>query len=384
MPAVRPRLAVPMLALLALLALLAVGSVVPAQAQGPEARVQVALSETGCDPTTISVPAGPVVFEITNLGGDVGEFEILDGDFVVDEVENIVPGFQSDLATRLDGGRYAVVCYSPQAQRGTLSVTGAGDTSRPPSDVVDPATLTAYQAEYETYVRAQSRDFVARVATFAAAIKAGDLETARSLYASTRIPWETIGPIAELFSDLDRSVNFRAADFAGVDDPAWTGFHRIERILWVGGASGDLDALADGLLADARDLDTRLATLSVDPYLMAQGAGALIDEIAETTMTGGGDRYSGTDLVSIQAHIDGSRKIIDILRPTLDRVAPDYLAQLDAAFAAVDDILSRYRDGDVFRAFGDVTAADLTAMQSALAGLAETLSPLAGTLGLTA
>ncbi len=378
MPAVSIR------ALASVLAALLVGGTAPALAQDAETRVQVNLSEAGCEPAALSVPAGPVVIEIANLGGDIGEFEILKGDFVVDEVENMVPTFQNNLVTRLDGGEYTLVCYTLQSPRGTLTVTGGAAATRPPSSVVDATTLAAYQAEYETYVRAQATDFAARVATFTAALKTGDLDTARSLYAITRVPWETIEPIAELFTDLDQAIDFREEDYASVDDPAWAGFHRIERMLWVDGASGDLDSLADGLLANANELAARVATLPIDSYSMAQGAGTLIEEVAQTKMTGEEDRYSGTDLVSIQANVDGSKHIIDIFRPTLTAVAPDYLAQLDAAFAGVDAVTDLYRDGDGFTSFQDITPTDLTALQSTLAGLAEVLSRLAGTLGLAA
>lgn len=371
-------------AVASLLTGLIVGGAVPALAQDDAARVEISLSESGCEPAAISLPAGPVILEITNLGGDVAEFEILAGDFVVDEVENIVPGFENHLVTRLDGGEYVTVCYTLQSPRGTLTVTGGPAASRPPSSLVDGATLAAYQAEYEGYVRAQGSDFATRVASFVAAIKAGDLDTARSLYATSRIPWESIEPIAELFGDLDKAIDFREENFASVDDPAWTGYHRIERVLWKAGSSGDLNALADGLLANANDLAARLATLPVDPYTMAQGAGALIEEVAQTKMTGEEDRYSGTDLVSIQANVDGSKKIIDIVRPTLAQIAPEYLARLDAAFTTIDGLTAAYRDGEVFRPFKDITPTDLKALQGALAGLTEVLSHLAGTLGLTA
>jgi iron uptake system component EfeO len=367
----------------ALVALLMVTST-PTIAQETENRVRVNLSEAGCDPAAISVPAGPVVLELTNQGGDVAEFEILRGDFVVDEAENIVPGFQDDLVTRLDGGEYTTVCYSLQSPRGTLSVAGGPAATTAHSSVVDAATLPGYQTAYETYVRAQATELVTRVTAFTAALKAGDLDTARALYASSRVPWETIEPIAELFTDLDHAIDSREEDVQGVDDPAWTGFHRIERILWVDHASGNLDALADGLLANTTDLASRLATLPLDAYTMAQGAGALIEEVAQTKMTGEEDRYSGTDLWAIAANIEGSHRIVDILRPSLESVAPNYLAQLDAAFVGVDTLIDRYRDGDGFRRFGDVTPADITALQAALAGLAEVLSRLSGTLGLTA
>ena len=64
-----------------------------------------------------------------------------------------------------------------------------------------------------------------------------------------------------------------------------------------------------------------------------------------------------TDLFSIRANIDGSKKIIDILRPSLTQVAPEYLARLDAAFQGVDGIIDRYRDGESFRSFKDIAPA---------------------------
>lgn len=367
------------------LAALLVAGALPASAQDAETRVAVTLTESGCEPSAITVPAGPVVFEITNMGGDIGEFEILQGDFVIDEVENIVPTFQNNVVTRLDGGEYALVCYTLQSPRGTLTVTGGPAGTRPPSAVVDGATLAAYQAEYETYVRAQGNAFAEAVAGFVAAIKAGDLDTARALYAPSRVGWESIEPIAELFSDLDQAMDFREEDFAdGVDDPAFTGYHRIERILWVDGASGDLDALADQLLANANDLATRLQSLPIDAYQMSQGAGALIDEVAQTKMTGEEDRYSQADLWSIQANIDGSMKIVDILRPSLAAADAAYLERLDAAFAAVNAVTDKYRTEDGFQPWSAIDPADITTMQAALAGLSEVLGQLAGTLGLSA
>ena len=60
------------------------------------------------------------------------------------------------------------------------------------------------------------------------------------------------------------------------------------------------------------------------------------------------------------------------------RSTPEYLERLDAAFASVDAVMDRYRDGDGFQPFSAITPDDLTALQSALAGLAEVLSRLAG------
>jgi iron uptake system component EfeO len=368
---------------LALLLVLALTAVSPALAQDGETRVPVTVADGGCVPAAITVPSGVVVFEVTNAGGDIAEFEILDGDRVVDEVENIVPGFVVNLTTRLDGGEYQTVCYTLQSARGTLSVTGGAAATRPPSAVVDAATLEGYRAAYQAWVNERAADLVTAVDAFTAAIAAGDLDAARALYASSRIPWEEIEPIAELFVDLDVAIDAREEDFAaGVDDEAFSGFHRIERLLWVDGASGDLGALATRLASDVRDLQGRLADLVIEPRLMARGAGELINEVAQSKLTGEEDRYSGTDLWSIRANLDGSRHIVELLRPTLESVDVAYLSDLDTAFAAVDEVMARYAEGDGFQAFSAISPEDLRQLQARMAGLSEVLANLPGVLGL--
>jgi iron uptake system component EfeO len=348
-----------------------------------ETRVPVVVDDSGCEPAAMEVPAGVVVFEVTNAGGDVGEFEILSGDRVIDEVENIVPGFVVTMVTRLQGGSYETVCYTLVSPRGTLEVTGGAAPSAAPSDVVDAAVLSAARDDYKAWVDERATALTQDVGAFVAAILAGDLDAARALYAPSRVAWEEIEPIAELYADLDVVIDAREEDFAaGVDDPEFTGFHRIERILWVEGASGDLASLAQKLEADVRDLEGRLADLVIEPRVMARGAGELIDEVAQSKLTGEEDRYSRTDLWSISANVDGSRRIVDILRAILEQVDPAYLGQMDGAFKDVEAVLDVYRDGDGFAPFGDISAADLTRLQARMAGLSEVLAQLPGVLGL--
>ena len=356
----------------------------PAFAQD-ELRVPVTVDDAGCEPAAIEVPAGVVVFEVTNGGGDVGEFEVLEGDRVVDEVENILPGFVINLATRLDGGTYETVCYTLTSPRGSLTVTGGAAPSAPASSIVDAAVLDGYRQAYQDWVNERAATLVEDVERFADAILAGDLDTARSLYAPTRVAWEEIEPIAELFADIDVAVDAREEDFAGgVDDPNFRGFHRIERILWVEGASGDLGTLAEELVANVQDLRGRLAELVIEPRIMARGAGELIDEVAQSKLTGEEDRYSGTDLWSVDANLAGAERIVDILRPTLETLDRERLDRIDAAFATVRDIMTRYAEGEGFAPFSTISPEDLTELQAGMAGLSEQLAPLPGVLGLSA
>ncbi len=69
--------------------------------------------------------------------------------------------------------------------------------------------ITAYKA----YVTAETAQLVSGTKAFTDAVKAGDIEKAKALYAPTRQHYERIEPIAELFSDLDGSIDAREDDF---------------------------------------------------------------------------------------------------------------------------------------------------------------------------
>jgi iron uptake system component EfeO len=62
------------------------------------------------------------------------------------------------------------------------------------------------------------------------------------------------------------------------------------------------------------------------------GAAGLIEEVAASKISGEEDRYSHTDLWDFQANIDGAQKIVDLLRPQLQKENSALLAKVDANF----------------------------------------------------
>ena len=375
---------------LALGALVAL-SIVACQSGGAPApsgdKVAIAVSEAGCSPMTASAPAGSVLFVITNTGTDVAEFEVIGPDKkVLDEAENIVPGFVVNLSARLDGGTYELVCGKLTSPRGSLVVSGGPAATRPPNAVVDAATLAGIVTAYDAYVKGEADDLVKVIGTLTAAIDAGDVEAAKAAYGPSRVPWERIEPIAELFSDLDPKIDAREDDFdLKAADPGFTGYHRIEKALFADGTTDGLKDLTAGLRANVADLKTRLATLAIDPRVMARGAGELIDEVAQSKMTGEEDRYSKLDLWSIDPNVEGSAKIVDLLRPVIEKLDPAYLQRLDGAYATVDAIIATYGDQTTgFQTFDKISQTDLKALQAGMASLSELLAELPGRLGLEA
>jgi iron uptake system component EfeO len=88
--------------------------------------VSVKIVEAGCDPAQLDLPAGPTTFKVLNDGAaKISEFEVLDGDRILGEVENIAPGLSGEFYLTLRAGTYTTYCPGGDSQeRGTLEVTG--------------------------------------------------------------------------------------------------------------------------------------------------------------------------------------------------------------------------------------------------------------------
>jgi iron uptake system component EfeO len=84
------------------------------------------ITDAGCEPAKASAPAGPIDFEVTNDGSaSVTEFEVLDGDQILGEKENLTEGLSGSFSLTLDKGTYTLYCPNgTESERGTLTVTG--------------------------------------------------------------------------------------------------------------------------------------------------------------------------------------------------------------------------------------------------------------------
>jgi iron uptake system component EfeO len=92
------------------------------------------LTDAGCEPAEAKAPAEPVNFEVTNDGStNVTDLEVLDGDKVLGERENITEGLSGSFALTLEKGQFTLYCPNgTESERGTLTVTGgSGSGARP-------------------------------------------------------------------------------------------------------------------------------------------------------------------------------------------------------------------------------------------------------------
>ena len=247
----------------------------------------------------------------------------------------------------------------------------------------DAADLIGPLAEYKMYVMDEVKQYVITTKAFTDAVKKGDIATAKKLYAPARQHYERIEPVAELFSDLDASMDAREDDYEqGAKDPAFTGFHRLEKALWVDNSTKGVEHYADQLHKDTVELEKRLISLAFPPNKVVGGAAVLIEEVAATKISGEEDRYSRTDLWDFQANIDGAQKIVDLLRPLIAQQDNALLGTVDANLNKVHTTLAKYRNAEGFESYEKLTDTDRNALKGPITALAEDLAKLRGVLGL--
>ncbi len=344
---------------------------------GPGGAISVTAADASCEVGATEAPAGTISFAINNTGTKVTEFYLYGaGDRIMGEAENIGPGLTRQMIVEVpDGGTYTTACKPGMVGDGIRSpftVTGTAMRS-----VDDNAKLAEATAGYKRYTTSQIEALVPRTQEFADAVKRGDVAGAKALFPVSRTYWERVEPVAESFGDIDPKVDGREDDER---DPGvgFTGYHRLEKDLWVSGLQPDSGAVADQLVADMKDLQNRVKTVELTPVQLANGAKELLDEVATGKITGEEDRYSHTDLWDFKANVEGSQAAIAALRPVIDEKQPALGTTLDERFAAVDTLLEGYRVGDGFTLYTALSPDDIKKMTAAVDALGEPVSQVAG------
>ncbi len=264
----------------------------------------------------------------------------------------------------------------------TASLIGVGiahaDTPKLSTDQLDKPIQS-----YKAYITSEVNTLVKKTQIFVDAVKANKLAEAQAAYAPAHLHYERIEPVAELFNDLDGSMDSREDDFEKkADDPKFTGFHRIEKGLFSDKSTSGLAPLADQLMKDTLELQKRVADLKITPKAFVGGTAELIEEVASKKITGEEDRYSRTDLWDFQANVDGAQKIVGLLQPMLVKQDPSLHQKIDTNFSKVDKILAKYRTKNGFESYDKLTDKDRLALKGPITALAEDLSTLRGLFGI--
>jgi iron uptake system component EfeO len=341
-------------------------------------KVLLTLNDDGCSPKDVKIPAGSTTFEGKGNSGKVTEFEVLTKKgLILGERENVAPGLTSSFTLDLEPGQYDFSCsIGDHKPTGTLTVTGTPTTT---VAATPSALVAAAVAGYKAYVASQVQELQTSAKSFVAALDAGDTKKAKDLFAKTRVYYERVEPVAESFGDLDPRIDARVNDVAKGD--AWTGFHKIEQILWKKDTTDGTKKYGALLLKDIDELEAKSKELTYQAPQVANGAVGLLNEVANSKISGEEDRYSHTDLSDFKANVEGAQKAFELLTPVLEERGEHALVKtLIARFQAVSDALAPYeRPGEPsgWALYDELTKADQKKLAQAVDALAEPLSTVA-------
>jgi iron uptake system component EfeO len=345
---------------------------------GHTAKVTITAAK-GCEIDATTFDAGGLTFDITNKDATgVTEVELLGGQRILAEKENLPPGFSGSFSVDVSAGTYDLYCPGAKDEHTELTVTG---TSKRRSDETVSQLLADGVAQYKDYVTDQVTELVEAAEHLQATLHGSDLTAAQTAYIKARPFYERIEPVAESFTvggdNLDADIDARADD---VPLDQLKGFHRIEKGLFEDKSLDGLGAYGDELVANIKKLRTLTKDLTYKPFELANGAQELLDEVASTKITGEEERYSRIDLLDFDSNAEAAAQAFACLRPALQKIDPSLTDQIADAFTELDELVDTYRTDDNpsgFVLYGSVTPADQQRFAAAVKAVQEPLSKVA-------
>jgi iron uptake system component EfeO len=355
------------------------GSAGTAASADESSTVKIDLTSQGCEPKPAKVPAGPVEFDVTNSGaGGVSEAELRTSDLahILGEQENLTPGLSGGFSLTVQPGTYTISCPGASQSHWTFTVTGKATG---PSWQSDPRLVTAVDG-YAAYVKQNTTDLVSHTQMFCQAINAGNMNQAKVLYPQARVYYERIEPVAEVWGGLDTSIDGRWENPVTVKSQ-FTGFHRLEQMLWQDNSLSGAPAMCAGLVKNEQQLLTLVSKAQYNPLEMASGATDLINEAGTSKISGEEERYSNTDLPVFAANVEASMKVVTLLQPYLQGKDSGLVPLIQQRDAAVDNLLAHFKatpgyDQTGYVEYTTVTKADRRQLSAAVNALAEAMSKM--------
>ncbi|AWY39332.1 iron uptake system protein EfeO [Pseudomonas putida] len=356
-----------------------------AKRQANHDEVVVTIQAHSCEPNALTVPAGHASFRIVNRSDRAVEWEILDGVLVIEERENIAPGLSQVINANLAPGAYTITCGLLSNPRGTLHVTPTAASDAAAKARPSMVAFVGPLSEFRVYLSSQGTALIKAVSALEQAIEAGDLIQAQALYAPARAAYQRIAPAAQRLAELDNAINARADYFEKREqDPAFTGFHRLEYALFQQRNLDGLTPIAQRLLTDVTALKQQLLAQTLPPEQLVSIIVRNLNTLGDVRASSGEEeRYSHSDLNGFAGNLDAARKVVELLRPLLSKSAADLLPKIDSAVTAFDAELNSFKVKDGYASYDSVTAEQRKRIADKAKALADALDAIDPALGLS-
>ncbi|TCP21930.1 iron uptake system component EfeO [Scopulibacillus darangshiensis] len=248
-------------------------------------------------------------------------------------------------------------------------------TYKPDNKNQSSTALNKVVRDYHVYIKDQTKSLVSATKAFTDAVTRGNIDKAKKVYPEARTYYERIEPIAESLGELDPKIDARENDVA--DPSKWTGFHEIEKAIWVKHSVRGQEKYAKQLMSDVKALDEKVNTIKLEPAQVIAGAVELLNEASISKITGEEERYSHIDLVDLAANAEGSKVIFDLAKVPLKEKDADLAAAISEQFKDLNETLQKYQKDGSYVLYNQLDKKDTRTISQQLNALSESLSKVA-------
>ena len=265
------------------------------------------------------------------------------------------------------------------ANNNTQKTSSSSSQTKVTLSSAEQKSLDKATADYKSFVQGQIDQLLTDTEKFAGVLKEGKLDEAKKMYPLIRMSYERSEPIAESFGESDVKIDFRLADYLDENktEEGWSGFHRIEKIMWEQNTTVGTESYADQLVNDIKELKAKVATVKVTPDIMLTGAVDLLNEVATSKITGEEEVYSHTDLYDFRANIEGAEKIFELFKPLIEAKDKKLVSSLEKEFKNVNSLLDKHMtDAQHYKLYTDLSKEDTKELAEAVTKLGEPLSQM--------
>jgi FTR1 family protein len=342
----------------------------------------VEVSAADCGRGFTAPKPGRQTFQVRNTGSRTSEIYLIDpvSNAVYGEVEGIAPGTTRALIATVGTGSYAWRCV-PNGGKAVTSAAvrvSAGGGSVQAVLPVSEKDLAAPLAAYRAYVDQGLADLQTKTRTLRSDIDAGKLDRARKDWLPAHTRYASLGAAYGTFADFDAKINGRTAGLAsGVEDPAFTGFHRIEYGLWHGQSAATLAPYTKRLAADVDALRKDFPKQDFDPADLPLRTHEVLENTLHRELSGNADYGSGTELATTEANLDGTRELLTLLRPLIDKRNAEVLPAVDTWMRRTEQLVLAQRAEDgTWTPLDKLSETDRQRLDGTVSQLLEDLAPI--------
>ena len=355
----------------------------PVAATGAAAAVTV--SKTECAPEFTSAQSGSQTFTVANDSGMAGEVNLDNAaGAVVGEIETLGPGTSAPLSADLGNGTYTFVCLmgsqsATSSQQVQVTAKTAANGATPVAvKPVTVAELTPPNKLYQAYAAGQLKDLAGQVAKIQADLRKSDIAKAKTDWLAAQLDWERVGASYDSFGDLGLAVDGLPTGFVkGVNDPGFTGLHRLEYGLWHGQPAAELLPVSNVLAKNVATVEKNLTSddLAGDPTQLPLRVHEIIEDALRDHLSGIDDEGGNAAYAQTWADTQVDRVVLNDESALINDRDPGLVATAQSELSTLDTALLATRTaGGQWQSLTAVSLGQRQHVDAAIGSLLETLA----------